>query len=187
MIRNRRGLSVAKLAARCAELGAPKLNRDVITNIEVRGRRQDVGVSELFALALALEVPPLVLVLPLDGRDELEITEKVAMSPLDAALWSMGELEPDDPDERARWRKDALPLGLSRLTAHQIQYVTKAQARGDEEDFRQSLRALGGYLDRMIEQDIRPPELPAEWVEQLRDNEWTKYPDDIWGVDRGAR
>jgi transcriptional regulator with XRE-family HTH domain len=183
MIRKDRGLSVAKLAARCAELGTPRLNRDVITNIEIRGRRQDVGITELFTLALALDVPPLALLLPLDGRDRLAITETVGMAPLDAVLWSLGELEPDNPDQRARWRTGAVPLQLSREAAHRIHWATKAQDRGDQEDLRQTLRALGADLDRMIEQQIVPPELPAAWVKQLRDGDkngpWTKYPDDI--------
>ena len=50
-------LSAAGLAERCAALGMPELNRDVIANIE-SGRRRSVTVDEVFVLAAALGVSP---------------------------------------------------------------------------------------------------------------------------------
>lgn len=96
-IRQRRGLTAEALAARCAEIGAPEITRSVIANIETgrKGpdgrRRRDVTVDELFILAFALEVPPALLVIPLDGGDALQVTDSVLMGPLQAANWMAGD------------------------------------------------------------------------------------------------
>lgn len=65
--RRRRGLKVAQLAERCAELGVPELTTQAIFNIETTrpGRPQrPVTVDELLALAVALEVAPVHLLTP---------------------------------------------------------------------------------------------------------------------------
>jgi transcriptional regulator with XRE-family HTH domain len=59
--RQRRGLTVAQLAARCAYLGAPKLTTQALYKLEGQrdnpGRRpRSVTVDELFILADALQV-----------------------------------------------------------------------------------------------------------------------------------
>jgi transcriptional regulator with XRE-family HTH domain len=66
-VRRVRGWSAAQLAARCATLGMPELDRSTVANIE-NGRRQRVGVDELLVLALALGVAPLHLLVPLKER-----------------------------------------------------------------------------------------------------------------------
>jgi transcriptional regulator with XRE-family HTH domain len=68
-IRRRRDLTVAQLAERCAEKGMPGLTAQAIFNIETTrpGRPQrPVSVDELLALALALEVFPRDLLVPID-------------------------------------------------------------------------------------------------------------------------
>lgn len=55
--RKRQGVTAAKLAERCAELGMPGLNANVIANLET-DRRGYVTVDELFVLAAALDVSP---------------------------------------------------------------------------------------------------------------------------------
>jgi transcriptional regulator with XRE-family HTH domain len=63
MMRKNRGLSVAELAEKCADLGSPQITAAVIENIE-HGRRKngdrtrDVTVDELIILADALMVGP---------------------------------------------------------------------------------------------------------------------------------
>ncbi len=61
-LRNERGLSAPRLAARCQELGAAEMTSNIITNIETR--RRDVSVDDLLIFALALDVPPLHLLSP---------------------------------------------------------------------------------------------------------------------------
>jgi transcriptional regulator with XRE-family HTH domain len=54
------GLTVAKLAARCAELGMPELTAQALHRLEQRGtadrKARPVTVDELFVLARALDV-----------------------------------------------------------------------------------------------------------------------------------
>jgi transcriptional regulator with XRE-family HTH domain len=65
--REQRGWSAAFVAARCAVLGMPTLDRSAIANIEI-GRRRRIGVDELLVLAAALDVAPMHLLVPLDDR-----------------------------------------------------------------------------------------------------------------------
>jgi transcriptional regulator with XRE-family HTH domain len=67
-LRGKRGLSAAALAKRMTELGV-KWDRSIVANLE-GGRRQTVSVAELLALALALNVAPVHLLVPIDGPDE---------------------------------------------------------------------------------------------------------------------
>jgi transcriptional regulator with XRE-family HTH domain len=75
-LRQRRGWSAARLAERCAEVGAPQLTASVIANIESgrrdkQGRRRrHVTVEELVALATALQTSPLVLLGPPPGQEQ---------------------------------------------------------------------------------------------------------------------
>ena len=84
-IRQRRGWTAGQLAERCKEIGAPEITVSVIANIETGRkdkdglRRRDVTVDELFAFAYALEVPPVLLTVPLDGADQLQVTPEVEM------------------------------------------------------------------------------------------------------------
>ena len=76
--RTRLGMTREDLAARCAQLGYPEMSYAAITNIERKnkekaGRRRDVTVDELFILAYALAVPPLLLVFPLGAVDEVSL------------------------------------------------------------------------------------------------------------------
>ena len=64
-LRQARGWSARVLAERCAELGAPDIDRIRIANLE-SGRRRAVSIDETFALAYALDVSPLHLALPLE-------------------------------------------------------------------------------------------------------------------------
>ncbi|GGL30343.1 hypothetical protein GCM10010095_14340 [Streptomyces anthocyanicus] len=63
-VRRKRGLTAAQLAKRCADIGAPEITAQSVSNIET-GRRDKEGrrrrfvtVDELVALSVALEVAP---------------------------------------------------------------------------------------------------------------------------------
>jgi transcriptional regulator with XRE-family HTH domain len=83
-VRRKRGLTVAQLAQRCAELGMPGLTEQAIYNLEAgradkQGRRRrSVSVDELLALAAALNCAPIHLLVPLDDETPYEITPKYA-------------------------------------------------------------------------------------------------------------
>lgn len=186
--RLRRGLSVAKLAKICADLGAPRLNRAVIANMEVVGRRQDVGVNELLVLALALDVPPVDLLLPSDPVGEertwLQITPNYEVSAWGALLWLSGESErfiPSDnedgsvPLERRRaWREAEQRVRLYRSWLNRFELAAKDEKRGGAGKL-----ALADVLNSLLAAGINPPPTPDDWVEAMRENGWLERPDEV--------
>jgi transcriptional regulator with XRE-family HTH domain len=96
-IRTSRGWTAKDLAERCATIGAPEITAAVIANIETgrrdkQGRRRrDITVDEILTFAYALEVPPVLLFIPLDGADSLMISPAVKMDATTAAAWAEGD------------------------------------------------------------------------------------------------
>jgi transcriptional regulator with XRE-family HTH domain len=97
------GMTAQQLAERCKDLGAP-IHRTTITKIENGRTRFDVG--ELFILAAALDVPPLVLLYPDLPAGEVEIIPDRPGTSWDAYLWATGMapsfLNPDTPSKGAQ-------------------------------------------------------------------------------------
>jgi len=88
-LRKERGLDLADVAERMAELGRP-LSLNGVSKVE-RGKR-GVDVDDLVALALALNVSPLRLLLAPDASDDrISLTPKVSVSKRDAWQWASGE------------------------------------------------------------------------------------------------
>jgi transcriptional regulator with XRE-family HTH domain len=107
-VRKRRDLTTAKLAGRCAGLGAPHLTAQALYKLE--GRRESpkshrprpVTVDELFALAAALNVAPVSLLVPPDGNEEpYAVTSEVSASRFEVRFWVRGltPLAGGDPRE----------------------------------------------------------------------------------------
>ena len=92
--RDKRGWSQQRLADRLAELGATGWSQTKIHKIE--HDVQQVLVDDLFALAIALDVSPLYLLVPLEGHDENDRAYKVALGgkvarwPRDVRQWIRG-------------------------------------------------------------------------------------------------
>lgn len=89
-------LSAQQLADRTAEIGMP-INRSVLANLE-SGRRDTVSVAELFVLAAALRVPPLLLTFPAGRVETVEAIPGVEITPWDALFWGSGESTQADID-----------------------------------------------------------------------------------------
>jgi transcriptional regulator with XRE-family HTH domain len=96
-VRRARGLTVAQLAEQCTQLGAPQLTQAVIDNIETGRRHEDgtrrrhVTVDELLALALALNAPPLYLLIPPDDLEApYPITSTEVLPRYQVAAWFAG-------------------------------------------------------------------------------------------------
>jgi transcriptional regulator with XRE-family HTH domain len=88
--RDRRDITAEELSARATDMGHP-LSRVAITQIE-NGKR-GISLDEALVLALALNVPPLLLLLPLDDVERVAITPKIAAHPDAVRRWLVGEEE----------------------------------------------------------------------------------------------
>ena len=74
-VRKGKGLNVPRLAKLCSDVGASNLTESVLMNIESGRRdsdgrrRRDVTADELFGVARAMQVSPLVLLLPAEDTE----------------------------------------------------------------------------------------------------------------------
>lgn len=84
-----RGMSAQRLADRTAELGLP-VARNTIANLE-NGRRGSVSVAEVLVLASALNVPPIMLLLPIGRARDIEITPGRPLPVGRAIGWFIGQ------------------------------------------------------------------------------------------------
>lgn len=81
-LRRKRGWSLGDLAEACARAGAEQLTSNAIENIEHgrrdknRRRRRMVTIDELLAFALALDVAPVHLLVPIDDQTPYAITSR---------------------------------------------------------------------------------------------------------------
>lgn len=64
-LRQRAGISAQDLSRRCLEQVGYEVPRNSITNLE-NGRKEQISVQEILTLAIALDLPPVVLLFPLD-------------------------------------------------------------------------------------------------------------------------
>jgi hypothetical protein len=78
-----------QLAERTRELGYP-VSRVAISKIEGNFRSGKLDVAELFALAVALEIPPALLLLPAFPDEEVEVLPGLSVSVLRAREWICG-------------------------------------------------------------------------------------------------
>lgn len=99
-VRRRRtdmGLNREAIAARCADLGAPKLTVAALTNIETGRpdagghRRREVSAEELLVLGRALQAPPILLLFPLESGATIDISPGVTVPTWAALKWFSGE------------------------------------------------------------------------------------------------
>lgn len=88
-LRARRGWTAAQLGKEMEKYG-PRWDRFAVANLET-GKRKNVTVSELMALALALDVAPTHLIIPLDDRP-YKIAPNYTLPTLDAREWFRGNV-----------------------------------------------------------------------------------------------
>jgi transcriptional regulator with XRE-family HTH domain len=87
--RKERALTVQDLATACEALGLV-VPKTTITNLET-GRRASVDLAEFLVLAKVLDVPPILLLFPLDTTATVESLPHQVTSTWDAAAWFTGE------------------------------------------------------------------------------------------------
>jgi transcriptional regulator with XRE-family HTH domain len=133
--------SAQDLAAECVNLGLD-VSRDLITDLE-NGRRSHISVAELFAIAAALEVPPLQLLFGVGTEETVEILPGRHVPAFRAAQWFTGEGPMPEPGDDAglvpvtdpRNAGPALPLVLYRLAdrafVEEMQATSRARVAGE--------------------------------------------------------
>lgn len=153
--RERQGWSQRQLAERLEVLGYP-INRVTLAKIEGGGTRaRNVSVEEMLALAAALSVPPLMLLVPLDGR-RLLATPSTPMGSVLALNWIEGR-EPFAIDrgegaianaDLATWKATGAPLqNAARLrSALEVIRTTEAYLANHEDEDEQATAVLTEQL-----------------------------------------
>ena len=172
-LRELRGLSAQKLAHLCNELGAPEINRQVITNLE-NGRRKIVTIDEVLVLAHALNAPPVLLFTPVGWDAALKVTPTVSLPPMEAMRWVSGE-EPLTEADRREWHEVAAPVSLLREYHSRALNVARLKDRADI--FEAALHRVAEQADLLVEAGVPVPPLPRTWVDLLRERDMLRYPD----------
>jgi transcriptional regulator with XRE-family HTH domain len=118
--RDARRWTQQELSARLAELGAP-MDRTTIAKLE-KGQRQ-ARVEELVAIAVALDVSPLYLILPLRLDAKVKLAPKLVVEAIEALNWASGKGPLDRANERT-YRFQAPGVGVAVWTPGQPEDAT---------------------------------------------------------------
>lgn len=143
-------------ASRLAARAGAGLTRAMIANIE-SGRRRDVGVTQLLAIAWALGITPIALILPIDDPDAPIIVDGSLRRASDLVKWIEGE---------------SLPGSFPPLVDH-LQKVRSATASLERAQLRRQ-----ELLDRVFAESGSIKNADEEMVKLLSD-----YGDDIRVLD----
>jgi transcriptional regulator with XRE-family HTH domain len=98
-LRNRHGWSQQQLADRLAELGSP-MDRVAIAKLEGETKPRGLSLDEALLFALALDVAPTNLFLPLDEDEDVQIAPNVTVPMAAARKWVVGARPLDAQDWR---------------------------------------------------------------------------------------
>ncbi|MFD5513857.1 helix-turn-helix transcriptional regulator [Streptomyces sp. NPDC127051] len=183
-LRERKGLTKQELGDALTELGV-SWNRFTVSSLE-NGKRQNLSVTEWLALARALDVAPLTLLLPLGEADEIEVLPGLPVHPDLVRQWIVGEEQAVNEQgytvgDSVFWSRHTEPLRLySRLPVAQEAVrgaksaLRIAESVGREEAVTRAreanvgaLRQLADILKDMSGASIRPPALPASWLDEM--------------------
>lgn len=189
--RDNRRLTTQKLADLMDELGEP-IHPSAITKIE-KGRRE-VTLDEWIAFSAALNVPPVALILPLDGKpSRVHLTRKSEIHPHLALEWAIGQ-EPLVNTRRtvidqAEWQSGSQEVRLWMRLRQAENEVHKAyfavasdefvkKGRFVKKDDAMRIEDRRGYVDwlkellrvrtQMERNNITPPRLSPEWSRDIK-------------------
>jgi transcriptional regulator with XRE-family HTH domain len=169
-------MSTQQLSDACTELGLP-IARSVLANFE-SGRRPTVSVPEIMALAMALDVAPVLLVFPLGHQERVEMSRGREVPTWDALKWFTGR---DAPQSAERPESD-VPTQLweahdDAITSlrESLDFLLRSAERGTipADDAQRLLRSarsmkedtLRGIRSRMGTLGLTPPPLPKDLEE----------------------
>lgn len=158
-----RNWSVRQLAEECERLGAPQLTASSLANIE-RGQAEDakrtgrqVLVEELAVLARALDVPPVLLTLPLGRQAVVQILPNHAVDTWSAVKWWIGDIGFEDGNGDGT----AL-IGYFRDHDELVNTVRHNRERRTGDLATSWERSLRDLRKNMRRAGVLPPELPAD-------------------------
>jgi transcriptional regulator with XRE-family HTH domain len=127
------------LSARCDDLGLP-LDRNVIAKLE-NGHRNSVTVDEVYVLAAALEIPPLLL-FGVGTEESAEILPEHHAPAFRAAQWFTGEGPlPEPGDDPGMVTLEGLPEAARPLVLYRLAdkaFVEEMQATSRARDMDQT-------------------------------------------------
>jgi len=167
--RERAELRQDDLAARTAELGHP-MSRVTLAKLEAGGTRATrATLVDVLVLAVALDVPPPLLFLPLGEAEEVAIAPGLVTHPHIALDWLAGEESLGRHIEA--WTKNQRPLQMFRGLRARQNAVHSAWNRGERPDagpderrqLELALSSLSSWLDAMRSAGLTPPDMPGEW------------------------
>ena len=181
-VREDRGMNQTELAREVSELGIP-MRQTTISKIEDGNRK--VGVDELLAIAAALEVPPTILMIPLDREEDFAVTPTVKKYPWYVYEWFVGT-----HPLRVERREAITPLdyyGAVRSAQKDLERVQGEERRArlvheDEDELATALERTAlrrrAALQRFVDAigDMEDAELPTgplwdrqgEWAKEIK-------------------
>jgi transcriptional regulator with XRE-family HTH domain len=167
--RKQRGLTAQQLSGELRDRLGLDLKRTVIGNLE-SGYRRAITYAEILALAHVLNVPPLLLMVPI-GTDDFQPLPGVTEEPWWSAMWITGEGLPPACDEPAPGMADQYVghldyLGLYRQHTDLIGQWTRALHLPDPAVARAHMHEVEKAI-ALVRASIRdrggvPPRLPKE-------------------------
>lgn len=177
-LRQVRGWTTHELSDRLAELGM-LVHPTAITKIE-KGRR-GISLDEAVAIAVAFNVPPVMLWLPFDV-DDFDITPMTSVSPWLVFGWVRNETPLASRDIAAwrDWTHAAYELDTRHRAAQRdVHDAERALRRAEFEDnhdmkttarrhYVEALETVADAWRATERQGFTPPRLPAQWYDDMR-------------------
>jgi|SRR5215218_8950252 transcriptional regulator with XRE-family HTH domain len=137
-LREKRRLTAAQLAAAMTGAGI-KWDRSTVAKLET-GRRENVSVAELLALAAVLEVAPVHLLIPLEDDQPYEVTPGRVEPARRVRAWVSGGSPLAGIDPRAYWSE--VPKEEWELVAPSREGDEAGQVRALREEMRRLRKEL---------------------------------------------
>ncbi|HEX6579230.1 MAG TPA: helix-turn-helix transcriptional regulator [Jiangellaceae bacterium] len=169
--RTRKKISAQELSNRCAKLGWP-IKRSVLSNLE-SGYRETITVPELLIIAAALEVPPLLLMLPAGYAERVEILPGRVVETMEALRWIVaenalsgdrwGDVEQSTVHSLFVHEQNVVRWKNSRMFAADIRAgIGNGDAEGFDEIAATAEQGLRSLRQLMRVRGLTPPDLPPE-------------------------
>jgi transcriptional regulator with XRE-family HTH domain len=182
-IRRRRGWTTAQLAARLAEAGAGHLTEAVLANIETGRRRngqrrRDVTIDEVLTLAYVLNVPPVLLFIPVGTEDTLAITPTIDMTAWDALPWVSGVRPPPASatgEQRREWHAMAQPITAYRDLDSSLDVLERSGPAPDQINL-DMIPFVASAINHLAASGLPVPALPPVVAEQVRQSGLLRHP-----------